>query len=161
MPNDIVSDIIKKEGGFVNNPADAGGRTDKGISEKSNPAAWADGKVTEEEARAIYQRKYLEGPGFNKIKDKRLQSQLVDFGVTSGSYLVIQKLQSILGVPSDGILGPLTLSKLEVLGENDTRKINNLLVAERVKMIGRIVKKDPSQLEFINGWISRCFEFLL
>lgn len=57
MPNDIVSDIIKREGGFVNNPADAGGRTDKGISEKSNPAAWADGKVTEEEARAIYQRR--------------------------------------------------------------------------------------------------------
>lgn len=154
---DIIDDIIKKEGGFSNNPIDKGGRTDKGISERANPEAWADGKVTTEEARAIYQRKYIDGPGFNKIQDKQLQAQLVDFGVNSGPMIAISKLQEILKVKPDGILGNETLVMLSRIHAED---INNLLVAARVKMIGKIVSRNPAQLKFINGWLDRALQFL-
>lgn len=136
---------------------DKGGRTQYGISEKANPEAWADGKVTEEEAREIYRRKYVLGPGFDKIPDFHLRAQLVDFGVNSGPALAIMKLQVILGVDVDGVLGPQTL---QALSQVHPEAVSTRLVAERVKMIGRIIKKDPSQLKNINGWLDRALEFL-
>ncbi len=153
---DIINNEIKIEGAPTNDPTDKGGRTAFGISEKSNPAAWANGAPTEAQARAIYLQKYVNGPGFDKIKNPQLQAQLVDFGVNSGPMIAIMKLQAILGVTPDGILGPKTLTALDARTDN----VNNLLVAARVKMIGQIVVKNPSQIKYLNGWLSRALEFL-
>jgi len=157
--DDLITDIIEREGGATatNDPKDAGGRTQYGISERSNPDAWKDGKVTEAEARQIYLQKYVVGPGFDKIVDSQLQAQLVDYGVHSGPAIAIQKLQSAIGVAVDGKLGPATLQALEQL---DPRIINNRLVAARIKMIGQIVVKVPSQLKYLNGFLNRALEFL-
>jgi lysozyme family protein len=157
---DPIDRILVNEGGskVTNDPVDGGGRTQYGISEKSNPGAWADGVVTEAEARAIYQKKYVDAPGFNKIDDKQLRTQLIDFGVNSGPAIAIQKLQSILNVTQDGILGRNTLESLALCHSED---INNLLVGERCKMIANIVSKNPSQVKFLVGWINRAVDFLL
>lgn len=153
--DDLITAIIAKEGGGVvtNHPHDAGGRTQFGISERSNPAAWVDGKVTEEEARAIYLQKYVKGPGFDQVIDPRLQAQLVDFGVTSGPHVAIHYLQEVVGAATDGRLGPATLSRIDAA-------TNTKLVAARIKMICRIVAKTPTQLTFLVGWVSRALEFL-
>jgi len=157
---DVIDDVIVREGGAKtsNDPADKGSRTQYGISERANPKAWEDGKVTEAEAREIYERKYIRYPGFDKITDKRLQSQLIDFGVNSGSFLAIQELQKILHVNADGILGPKTL---EALSAANPKVVNNALVVSRLKMIGRLLVRNPNQHKFALGWISRCCEFLV
>lgn len=154
----IIDDVIQKEGGsrMTNDPNDFGGRTQFGIAESSNPLPWKDGKVTEDEAREIYKRKYYFGPGFDKIENPRLQGQMVDFGVTSGPRLAIQKVQEIVGAEVDGVLGPETLGKISTF-QGD---VNRELVKSRIKMIGRIVVKNPSQLKFLNGWLNRALEFL-
>lgn len=158
----IIDDVLKREGGakVTNDPTDRGGRTQYGIAERSNPKAWADGVVTEAEAREIYERKYVIYPGFDKItaSHARLQHQLIDFGVNSGSLLAIEKLQAILGVKVDGKLGPKTL---EAIIASDPKELNNKLVAERARMIGRIVSKNPSQCKFISGWLTRVLDFLI
>jgi len=158
--SDLIDNIIKREGGdkVTNKPNDRGGRTQYGISEKANPEAWADGIVTNEEARAIFEQKYIKTPGFDKIKDPALFAQLVDFGVNSGPSLAIQKLQAILHVKIDGVLGPKTLVAIEL--ENPIY-LNNKLAVARVQMIGRIVQKNPSQLEYLSGWLNRALEFLV
>ena len=158
--DDIITDIIKREGGAktTNDPKDKGGRTQFGIAEHSNPAAWADGKVTEAEARAIYLQKYVKGPGFDKIAHQRLQHQLIDFAVLSGPAIAIQKLQEAVGADIDGILGPDTLAKVNAL---DGVVVGNKLVAARVKMICKIVVKHPSQLRFLSGWVNRSLDFLV
>lgn len=153
----IINDVLKREGEATQDPADKGGRTSFGISEKANPQAWADGSVSEAEAREIYLQKYVKFPGFDRITDAQLQAQLVDFGVNSGPQLAIRKLQEILGVSADGVLGPETLSALATVHPED---VNSALVASRVRMIGKIVSKDPSQLKFLSGWLSRAVEFL-
>ena len=155
--DEIVTEVIRKEGAATNDPHDGGGRTQFGISERANPEAWADGKVTEEEARAIYTRKYVNGPGFQHIKDDQLRAHLVDFGVNSGPAIAIQKLQEILAIDVDGILGPQTFAALDQYRADD---VNNQLVAARVRMICKIVQKYPSQLKFLSGWISRSLDFL-
>jgi lysozyme family protein len=161
MSNDItniIDDLLRREGGLTNDPNDAGGRTNYGISEKSNPSAWADNKVTEAEAREIYLTKYVKGPKFDQIPDTLLRAQLVDFGVNSGPSIAIQKLQHIVGVEADGIIGPKTLT---ALASCDVRAVNNKLAAERIKMIGRICAKNPNQLKFLGGWLNRALEFLV
>jgi lysozyme family protein len=154
---EIIDQVILNEGGATatNNPADRGGRTQFGISERANPQAWLDGKVTEDEARAIYEQKYLKGPGFDQIHDSRLQAQLVDYGVVSGPFVAIQKLQDALGLTTDGVLGPHTLA-----AANANPRANQALVKARVMMIARIVQKNPSQVQFLAGWLARALEFL-
>lgn len=143
---------------ITNDPSDRGGRTQWGISEKSNPQAWLDGKVTEPEARAIYEFKYVTGPGFDKIKDERLFRQLVDFGVPSGPGVAIMKLQALVGAKVDGVLGPKTLA---LVNAAEPVRLNNQLALERIKMIGRIVHKNPSQSKFLNGWLNRAIDFFI
>jgi lysozyme family protein len=156
----IIDEILIREGGgkVTNDPTDSGGKTQWGISEKSNPEAWKDGKVTEQEARDIYFKKYVKGPGFDKIIDSNLQAQLVDFGVNSGPAIAIKKLQGAMKLfEQDGILGPNTLDNVR---NWDPKVLNNLLVVARVKMICQIVKKNPSQLVYLNGWVERALSFL-
>lgn len=157
---DIITDILQREGGgaVTNDPADGGGRTQYGISERANPSAWADGKVTEAEARAIYYMKYVIAPGYDRIIDTRLQAQMIDFGVNSGPFIATQKLQEILHVPADGVIGPGTLCALGTVYSDQT---NNALVVARVKMFCRIVQKTPSQLKYLFGWCDRALSFLV
>lgn len=110
--------------------------------------------VSEAEA---YRNKYVIGPGFDKIKDQQLQAQLIDFGVNSGPMIAIMKLQEILHVKVDGILGPQTLVIMNSIHAED---INNHLVAARVRMIGHLVSKNPSQVKFLNEWLDRALQFL-
>lgn len=157
--DDIITDEILKEGGAAatNDPLDAGGRTQFGISETSNPEAWVDGVVSEAEARDIYFRKYVKGPGFGDIKDVPLMHQLVDFSVLSGAAVAIRKLQKVVGVHEDGILGPATLA---AVAARDARTVNNALMVERIMMLATIVAKTPSQARFLVGWLSRTTSFI-
>jgi lysozyme family protein len=162
----LVEDIIRREtggrpnGGYTNDPSDSGGRTQYGIAETHNPDLWADGKVTLEEAKARFERKYIRFPKFDQIPDSHhaLRHQLIDWSVTSGHFLVIQHLQKVLGTKQDGILGPQTLG---LLSTTDPAVVNNALVKERVKMYGRIPVARPSQLKYLIGWLDRALDFLV
>ena len=156
--HDVITDVLKREGDQeTHDPLDSGGRTKYGISEAANPEAWADGQVSEAEAREIYERKYVVGPGFSTIPDPFLRAQLIDFGVNSGPMIAIMKLQEIVGADVDGVLGPQTLGLLKTI---HMETVTESLVKSRVKMICRIVTKNPSQLRFLSGWINRALEFL-
>lgn len=156
----IVDDVMRREDRTLSGvvTVDTGGRTQFGISERANPDAWADNKVTEEEAREIYERKYVRTPKFHLIPDEALRAQLVDFGVNSGPMVAIMKLQQIIGADVDGTIGPDTLGRLST---QDIARVRIRLVAERIKLIGRVVTKDPkNQLTNLNGWLNRALEFL-
>src|SRR5688572_24435193 len=122
----IIDAILEAEGGskMINDPADAGGRTQYGIAERSNPEAWRDNRVSEEEARAIYRQKYVDGPGFSGISDGHLQHFLVDWGVISGPAIAIRYLQQALNVDVDGNLGAITLA---AANSADPRRLVNRL----------------------------------
>lgn len=158
--DDIITQIEIREGGskVTNDPTDPGGRTQWGISEHSNPEAWKDGVVTEGEARAIYERKYVRGPGFDKVNDTALMAQLVDYGVNSGPMVAIQKVQGILGLDVDGILGPKTLA---AINQADPKALSNQIVAARVRMICRVVQKRPEQLKDLYGLVDRALQFMV
>ena len=157
----IIDDVLKREGGsaVTNDPKDSGGRTQYGIAERSNPKAWTDGKVTEEEARDIYVEKYVIGPGYHRISPthKKTQTLLIDFGVNSGPSIGTKKLQEIVEAEIDGVFGNETLAKMEAW---DDRVLCNALAVARMKMICRLVQRRPKDVRFLGGWCERVLSFI-
>ena len=167
--SDIIDDVIRREGGetATNDPADSGGRTQYGISEKAHPEAWADGKVTYAEARNIYEKVYILAEHFNLITDVSLLHQVVDFGVLHGADSATRLLQQLVGVKVDGELGPKTLAAIDsyptgkLFGADVSGKVllNLAFRDARIMRDATIVKANPKNLKFLLGWLRRAQEF--
>lgn len=167
--SDFIDDIIRREGGDkeTNDPADSGGRTKYGISERAHPEAWADGDVTHDEARVIYRKTYILAEKFDQIKDEWLRHQVIDFGVPSGPDTAARMLQQVVGVKVDGVIGPKTLEAIEnypagtLFGVPVPGKVllNLAFRDARTLFYAALAKKRPKDLKWLLGWIRRAFEF--
>ena len=163
--SDVIADILRREGGYADHHADHGGPTQYGVTQ-ATLAAWRGQPVTvddvrtltEAEAAAIYQQRYVIAPGFTAIQDPALRGLLVDFGVHSGPARAIKALQQALGgLHVDGVLGSLTL---EALRRADPVVLYKAVLTRRVLFVADLAMKDRSQLVFLKGWLARCCEFL-
>ena len=100
--------VVGSEGGYVNDPNDAGGETKYGISKRSYPSVNIPA-LTLESAKAIYLHDF-----WNKIKGDSLPPSLAalvfDAAINSGPSQAVRWLQMALGVAADGIIGPVTLA---------------------------------------------------
>lgn len=157
---DFLDEVIEREGGDreTNDPADAGGRTKFGISERANPEAWTKGPPSRSEAREIYRQRYVVEPGFDRIAFVPLRENLIDFGVTSGPARAILFLQTILGVQKDAVIGPQTLA---ALAKREGRDVNNQLVVMREQFYRRLGEVRPANQKFVKGWVRRAQLFWL
>lgn len=158
----IVSDIMAAEGWpkFTDAAGDRGGPTKGGItlgalSSFLGHAAMVDElkALPEATARVIYERDYIERPGFGRIIDERLMAYLVDIAVTSGQATAIRYLQRTCGVTDDGILGPQTAAAANAM---DPARLLHKLIAYRATKLAALVQTDPSQIKWIEGWIARA-----
>lgn len=166
--SDLIDDIIRREGGDkeTNDPADSGGRTKFGISEKANPEAWADGTVTYDEARQIYEKIYILAEHFDKLPEI-LKHQVVDFGVMSGPDAAARLLQQVVGVKADGVIGGNTLEaiknypsgKLFGVEVSGIVLLNLAFRDARTLRYATIAKTRPKDLKFLLGWLKRTQEF--
>jgi len=168
---DFIDEIIRREtggdpnGGYTNDPLDPGGRTIWGISERANPDLWKNGPPTYEQARGRYIERYL--LPFEGVANTKLLHQLADWGVNSGPKTVVRYLQQLVETTADGVLGPVTLKKVNGYPDGHLFGVPvpgfvllNLAVRDaRTLFYATITKKKPSQLKWILGWLKRTFEF--
>ena len=161
---DIIDGIIKREGGYVDHPDDRGGPTKFGIT-LATLEAWRHRLVTaedvagldEEEAREIYTGEYLVKPRVHLINNAQLRVFALDSAVQHGPGRAIRWMQKIVGVPVDGILGPVSLG---IINQVEPDGLYRKMVAERCRYYGRIITKDPTQAVFAAGWANRIAEFI-
>lgn len=99
--------LIGHEGGYVDDPADPGGRTKYGISQRAYPGENIAG-MTLDRAQEIYRRDYWGPAGCDAVPDV-LKFDLFDMAVNQGVKAAIRALQHAVGEHEDGVLGPLTL----------------------------------------------------
>lgn len=171
----ILADLIKREGGFVDDPVDRGGATNMGIT-IGTLSSWLGRRATVEEVRnltraeaeAIYRQRYWSGPGFDRLPiDQRVAVNAFDAGVMSGPKRAIRWLQEVLRdlggtLDVDGALGPETLRvALQVQERVGVRALNNAYADRRQAFYDQIVLRDPSQARFRNGWRNRVNRFRL
>ena len=159
----LLTEVIRREGGYVHDPADRGGPTKYGITQRTlrawrSQAVSADDvrRLTRDEARAIYRQRYVDEPGFATLPDP-LRAQVVDDGVLSGPRQAVKDLQrAIGGVTVDGRLGPQTRAALRQQG---VAGVHARLIQVRAARIGRIVQRHPDQARFLTGWLTRITAF--
>ncbi len=156
--------ILRWEGGYVNDPLDRGGATNKGVT----IATWrkvgydkdGDGdidvddlkKLTDEDVlNRVLKPHYWDRWKADQIESQQVANILVDWVWASGAY-GIKIPQRILGLKIDGIVGPKTLA---AVNSADPKELFYKIKAEREAFLNRIVESTPSQRRFIKGWLNR------
>ena len=166
MIEDLISALIRREGGFVDHPADKGGATKFGVTIKTlrdwrrQPVGKQDVmELDESEARLIYRHAFLVAPAFDQITPLRLRELMFDWGVHAGPDDPSRALQRLLGAKPDGVIGPLTLEAFRRTGEERRAQIYKGVLAARCRQAADILDTDPSQAVFFAGWCNRIAEF--
>lgn len=167
----IIADIIKAEGGYVDHPNDRGGPTKYGIT-LNTLGAWLGRKVTAKDVQAItrdtayqiYYRNYYAKPGFNELPEA-LQPHMTDIAVNCGPKTSIKMLQNCLlnlkydVGPVDGYIGNKTNAAIDDAMQRTPKLLLNELVNRRKNYYRQIIKDDPSQKVFEKGWMARAESF--
>lgn len=150
--------ILQWEGGFSDHPADRGGATNKGITLTTFRQFYGQEStvedlrnMTDEQWMHIFRTGYWDRWHADRIANQSLANILVDWVWASGSY-GITRPQKILGVEPDGIVGEKTL---EALAEREPEGLFHQLHAARIAFVEGIVRSNPSQKVFLNGWKNR------
>lgn len=159
----LVPFILKWEGGFVNDPDDLGGATNKGITiatyehyckKKDYPKPTIDRlkNISDEQWTDILKTLYWDKWQADRIINQSVANILVDWVWASGSY-GIKLPQKLLGVKIDGIVGNKTLAAVNEY--KDQFELFQLIRKERIDFIDRICFSRPANGKFKKGWMNR------
>ena len=169
---DLIDDVLKKEGGYVNHPADKGGPTNFGITQATlsrfleRAATVEDVKNLDvETARDIYELRYYRQPRIDKLPEA-IQAFVFDSAVNHGPRRAIRFVQEVCNdagfgpLTPDGLMGPKTKAVAEACYEALGDWMLVALVEERQMFYVNIVTNNNSQLVFLKGWLNRARQFL-
>lgn len=151
--DDIIWNTISLEGGYVNDPTDAGGETKYGISKRSYPTIDIE-NLTREQAIEIYKKDFWNKSNLDLLSNEKVASKVFDIGVNMGQSTPIRFLQQIAGVKEDGILGKDTAFAINT---RPSEYIIDELCRRQLLRYADIIIKKPEQVKFLKGWINRAF----
>jgi lysozyme family protein len=150
--------LLADEGGLVNDPADPGGLTKFGISQRRYPHENI-AALTKARARHLYYEDYWRPNGYARIRNgglaKKLFNLAVNMGATQAHVLVQRALRACgMVLVEDGILGARTLRAIDAVHPD------MLLAALRSEAAGfyrTLVALRPKQQRFLKGWLRRAY----
>jgi lysozyme family protein len=146
--------ILREEGGYADHPADPGGATMMGITQKTL-ADWRGRPVTKAEVRtlsraeagAIYRAKYWDAVRGDGLPPG-LDLALFDVAVNSGPSRGVRLLQRVLGLREDGRIGP---GLMRAIAGHSAAALVTALMTERRRFLERL----PTWPVFGRGWAKR------
>lgn len=158
----LVPFILKWEGGFVNDPDDLGGATNRGVTlatyaqyckKKGYPAPTVERlkNLSEREWAEILKTMYWDRWKADKIVNQSVANIMVDWVWASGVHGV-KRPQKILGVSIDGIVGNQTLAAVNA---RDAKELFYAIKADRIRFIDEICKARPANEKYRRGWMNR------
>jgi lysozyme family protein len=172
--NRLIDDVIGREGGFTNHPADRGGATQWGITEAVARAHGYRGDMRtfpREDAVALYKRIYWIRPRFHHIGEisPKIATELFDTGVNMGPGVAASFLRRALNALNrgasdyaditpgvgvdDATVAALTtfLRKRAPHGEAVLMKALEALQGERYL---DLAERRPANEAFLYGWLA-------
>lgn len=158
----LVPFILRWEGGFVNDPDDLGGATNRGVTlatytqycrKKGYPVPTVERlkNLSEREWTEILKTMYWDRWKADQIVNQSVANILVDWVWASGVH-GIKRPQKILDVAVDGIVGSRTLAAINA---RDAKGLFFAIKADRVKFIDEICKARPANEKYRKGWMNR------
>ena len=178
--------VFDHEGGFVDDPVDKGGATNKGITFSTFKAYSKEDlgieptlenlkKLTNKQAEIIYKKRFWNTIKADEITNASLAYQVYDFNVNAGNNS-IKELQKVLinmnhDIKVDGKLGNNTL---KAINSEDSKKLFDEYKKARIKYYEDLVDRSVSeykktnenatekdllkytQKKFLKGWLKRA-----
>jgi lysozyme family protein len=168
---DALQALMRREGDYVNDPADRGGETRFGITRATALRHGYGGPMRDlplETATAIYRDGYWAANRLEEVAAicPPLAARLFDIGVNLGVATAARFLQRALNLLNrgqrlfadlavDGAIGPGTLEALSRLTPEDHATLVRVVVAYQGRRYLEIAENDPTQERFMRGWIAR------
>lgn len=153
-PDLLIPFILAWEGGFVEDPADRGGATNKGVTISTFRHFYGGDKtiadlrnITDEQWRYIFKTGFWDRWHGDDINSQPLANLVVDWLWHSGRAGIILP-QQVLGVTPDGVVGRETL---HALNSGDSKQKFEALYDRRT----RFLKSLSGFQRFGKGWIRR------
>jgi lysozyme family protein len=151
--------VLRWEGGYTNHPADPGGPTNKGVTQKvyddwrtrQGLAPRDVSQLEEAELQAIYEAQYWLPPRCDLLQ-RQLDLVQFDTAVNMGVGRAVRMLQSALGCGVDGDFGPATRSAAEACSLGGTIKA---YCDAREAYYRRLAEQKPTLAVFLKGWLNR------
>ena len=155
---DALPFILHWEGGFVDDPDDRGGRTNKGVTQKvydgwraANGLPVRDVKqIGDDEVATIYREKYWQTGCCDRLRQK-LDLVQFDTAVNMGTNRAIKVLQEAVMTEADGSFG-----------RNTQEACDRCVVPDAVARyctiregLYRRFAQAPGQAKFLKGWLNR------
>ena len=151
--------ILRWEGGFVDHPADPGGRTNKGVTQKVYDA-WRDRQgfarrdvklIEDREVHAIYEGGYWLPPRCDLLR-RQLDLVQFDTAVNMGVGRAVRFLQGAVGCGVDGQFGSGTA---QAVARCEPRSALAAYCDAREAFYRRLVVANPKLKVFLKGWLNR------
>ena len=170
----LIDEVITREGGYSNHPADRGGPTRWGITQavaRQHGFAGDMRVFPREEAVSIYRRLYWSRPRLDEVAKRApsLAAELFDTGINMGPAVASRFLQRALNALNrngadfadmvvDGAIGAVTLAALDAFldrrgasGEAVLIKAVEALQGERYLALA---EQRPANEAFLYGWLA-------
>ncbi|AGT09188.1 holin-associated N-acetylmuramidase [Paracoccus aminophilus] len=178
----IATEIVAREGGFVNDPNDPGGATKYGVSlatmRRLGLDLTRDGKIdvadvkalSAAQAQAIFIEHYFRKPGLGELPET-LWASVFDMYVNSGSMAVklLQRLVTRMGFAAkdDGLIGPKTLAAARAAAKAAPGHLGDAYGIARRNYYYALADSRPASRKYARtttgekgGWIRRAEEFI-
>lgn len=180
--DEITEEIIRREGGYVNDPDDPGGATKYGVTigtmKRLGLDINRDGRIDTRDVRAltkaqaadIFKKQYFEAPKIGMLPAP-LQPSVYDMYVNAGGNAV-KILQRLLGefgfeTLADGAIGPNTARMAELAFAEAPDFLVDAYGIARRNYYYSLAESRPSLRKFARrrdggkgGWITRAEEFI-
>lgn len=161
--------LLKNEGGFVNDPDDPGGATNRGVT-MATLKQWRGHEVSivdvhnlsEEEAGEIYRANYWDALRLDDMAHQALAESVFDFGVNAGPKQACLCLQRAVNwvreatvLVEDGVIGPATLREVDATPQ---RILELRFAIERLGCYVDICRRRRTSRKFLYAWAKRTLE---
>lgn len=178
----IATEIVRREGGYVNDPDDPGGATNHGVTihtmRRLGLDLDGDGRVTSNDVRQLSQahavdifiQHYFDAPRIAALPEV-LQASVFDMYVNAGSHAVkiLQRLfkQMRIDVDVDGVIGPQTIAAATKAFEAAPDHLADAYGIARRNYYYALADRRTASRKYARrrdggkgGWITRAEEFI-
>jgi lysozyme family protein len=179
---DLATEIVAREGGFVNDPDDPGGATNHGVTlgtlRRLGLDLTGEGRIDAEDVRrltaaqavGIYVEHYFTRTGIAALPEV-LQPSVFDMYVNAGANAVkvLQRLLGDMGFPcdADGQIGPQTIRAAQMAYEAAPSHLADAYGIARRNYYYALADARPASRKYARrrdggkgGWITRAEEFI-
>lgn len=165
--NELIPHILKWEGGFVDDPDDPGGATNMGITMRTyqlycrrkgypSPSVERLKAIDLDTFRDILKSMYWDTCKADDIQSQSVANLIVDWGWNSGTHTAVKRVQRLLGVKTDGVVGPITLA---AINSRSPLPLFGQIKTDRMSYIEEICASRPANNKYKRGWYNRIKDF--